>query len=71
MPDGKDTLTLSIRLHDPKEKKDATKSTRWAVVEVPREDLKLSDSDFFSKHVAPALSKLERETLNQVPEPNA
>jgi len=28
--------------------------------------LKLSDPDFFAKHIAPAVQKLERETLNQV-----
>lgn len=67
MPDNeKDTLTLTIRLHDPKEKKDATKSTRWATAEVPREDLKLSDAEFSAKYITPALAKLERETLNQV-----
>lgn len=68
MPDksnSKDILTLTLRLHDPKEKKDAAKSTRWAVVEVPREDLKLEEGVFLEKHVIPAFRKLERETLNQ------
>jgi len=61
----KDTLTLSLRLHDPKEKKDAAKSTRWAVVDVPRTDLVLPFEEFMAQYVIPAFKKLEHETLNQ------
>jgi hypothetical protein len=53
-----DTLTFTVRIHDPREKKDAKLSTAWAAVEIPREDLKLSRSDFFAKHVAPAIEQL-------------
>lgn len=53
-----DTLTFTVRLHDPAEKKDAAKSTSWAVIEIPREDLNLPKAEFFAKHVSPALDKL-------------
>jgi hypothetical protein len=55
---GPDRITLTLRLHDSAEKKDAAKSTSWAVVEIPREDLALSKAEFFEKHVAPAMDKL-------------
>ena len=53
---AEDTLTLTIRLHDPREKDDADKSTRWAVIQVPREDFALGASAFLEKHVYPALT---------------
>lgn len=53
-----DTLTFTVRLHDPAEKKDAAKSTSWAVVEIPRDDLALSKAEFFAKYVSPAMDKL-------------
>lgn len=52
MPD--DTLTLTLRLHDPLEKKDPEKSTAWAVVPVVRADLALPLDEFFAKYVRPA-----------------
>ena len=61
MPDptqGNDTLTLTIRLHDPKEKKLLSKSTAWAVVNVTREDLKLPREQFFAKYVTPAIEQI-------------
>jgi hypothetical protein len=49
-----DNLTLSIRLHDPAEKKDANKSTGWVVEQIPRADLAMSLDDFVEKYVKPA-----------------
>lgn len=54
----KDTLTLTIRLHDPKEKKDEKLSASWVVLQVPREDLQLSKDEFTSKYLAPTLDEL-------------
>jgi hypothetical protein len=61
MPD--DTLTLTIRLHDPQEKKDATKSACWAVVKVPRTDLAISASEFMQKYIQPNLGSLKQLKL--------
>jgi hypothetical protein len=52
-----DNLTLTIRLHDPIEKTSADLSTAWAVLDVPREDLKLPRAEFLDKYVTPALAK--------------
>jgi hypothetical protein len=52
----KDTLTLTVRLHDPKEKQDAKKSAVWHVVKVPRADLQLPEADFAANHLLPAVS---------------
>jgi len=53
-----DKLTLTIRLHDPAEKKKAENSTAWKVIDVPREDLKLSPDEFAAKFILPALPSL-------------
>jgi hypothetical protein len=58
MPD-QDTLTLTVRLHDPVEKKNAKLSASWAVIAVPRADLALSAAEFGAKHLLPAVEKLE------------
>lgn len=58
MPDPNDTLTLTVRLHDPKEKQDAGKSTAWAVVQVRREDLQMSASDFSIRYLFPAAQQI-------------
>lgn len=55
-----DTLTFSIRIHDPKEKKVADKSTDWASVEVPREDLTLPRAEFIAKWVEPTLATMTK-----------
>lgn len=52
-----DDLTLTVRLHDPLEKQDAEKAAVWAVVKVPREDMKLGVREFVSKYVEPELVK--------------
>ena len=57
-----DTLTLTIRLHDPKEKNDPKKSAQWATVKVFRGDLQLSKSQFIAKYVEPALANLKNLT---------
>lgn len=57
MPD-KDTLTLSLRIHDAAERKNPAKSTGWSVLDVPREDFKLSDAEFLAKNIAPLLAAI-------------
>jgi hypothetical protein len=52
------TLTFTLRLHNPAEKKDAAKSTAWSVIEVPREDFKLPKADFLAKYVEPGLAQM-------------
>lgn len=58
MPD-QDTLTLTVRLHDPKEKQNHKLSASWVVIKVPREDLAMSAPEFAAKHLLPAVEKLE------------
>jgi hypothetical protein len=58
MPDEQDTLTLTIRLHDPKEKEQAHLAAAWHVVKVPRADLKLSAAEFAEKYLVPSLETL-------------
>ena len=53
-----ETLTLTIRLHDPKEKLDPAKSTAWTIAEVPREDLALSPEEFSTKYCVPAAAQI-------------
>lgn len=53
-PSGPDMLTLTVRLHDPKEKRDRAKSAVWHVVKIPRAALSLSEADFAANHLAPA-----------------
>jgi hypothetical protein len=60
---AEDTLTLTIRLHDPKEKTDAAKSASWAVVQVDRGDLGMAKADFMAKYVTPALTQLTQLRL--------
>ena len=54
-----DTLTLTLRLHDPKEKKNAKLAASWVIVAVAREDLALSPPEFAAKYLIPAVEKLE------------
>ena len=49
-------LTLTIRIYDPDEKQDASKSAAWSIVQVPREDLALPHDAFTAKHITPAFS---------------
>ena len=58
-----DTLTLTIRLHDPREKKVPELSASWARIEVPREDLQMNGADFIAKHIAPHLVHLKQLKL--------
>jgi hypothetical protein len=60
---AEDTLTLTIRLHDPKEKTDAAKSASWAVIQVDRADLGMAKADFVAKYVTPALIQLTQLQL--------
>ena len=54
-----DTLTLTFRLHDPKEKQNEKLAASWVVIKVPREDLALAPVDFAAKYLLPAVSELE------------
>ena len=56
-----DTLTLTVRLHDPKEKNDAALSACWATVKIPRGDLELSAEDFAKKYIVPLVDQLENK----------
>jgi hypothetical protein len=58
-----DALTLTLRLHDPLEKKDHEMSASWAVIEVDRMDLNLSAQAFVTKYIAPHLTKLKQLKL--------
>ena len=51
-------LTFTLRLHDPDEKRDASKSSSWVTVNVSREDLTMKKEDFLAKYVAPNLAQL-------------
>lgn len=59
MPDENDTLTLTIRLADPKEKKNPKLAASWVVGKVPRSDLSLSPADFAAKHLTPRIPEIE------------
>jgi hypothetical protein len=56
---AEDTLTLTIRLYDPKEKENAALAASWVVIQVPREDLQLPPVEFAAKHLLPAVPQLE------------
>lgn len=53
-----DELTLTIRIHDPKEKQDEQHSTVWVVIKVKREDLQLAPYLFAELYLAPAAEQL-------------
>ena len=55
-PSGPDMLTLTVRLHDPKEKRDRLKSAVWHTIKIPRADLALGEADFLAKHLAEAVT---------------
>jgi len=54
-----DTLTLTIRLHDPAEKQDATKSACWSTQKVQRSDLTMPADQFAAKYIIPAIKTLK------------
>jgi hypothetical protein len=58
MPDL-EILTLTVRLYDPKEKKNAKLAASWVVIKVPRADLQMSPPEFAAKHLLPAVPQLE------------
>jgi hypothetical protein len=53
-----DTLTLTIRLHDPKEKLVVMKSAVWVTLQVPRSDLALPAGEFAAKYFADAVAEI-------------
>jgi len=58
-PAGPDRLKLTIRLHDPMEKKNAALAASWITADVPREDLTLA------KHIAPQIPQLAQIQAKQ------
>jgi hypothetical protein len=58
-PPGPDRLKLTLRLHDPRERKNAKLVASWVTVEVVREDLKLAPADFAAKYLLDAITQLE------------
>ena len=58
-----DELTLTIRVHDPKETKDATLSASWATVKVDRAAISLPTEVFVQQFVVPALKKIKNLKL--------
>jgi hypothetical protein len=63
----KDTLTLTIRLHDPLEKQDAAKATSWVVIEVDRESLAMSVDELLERYFRPALPQLRQLKISAGP----
>lgn len=53
-----DTLSLTVRLHDPKEKKVAKLSAAWHVQQIPRADLALPPEEFAAKYCIPACQQV-------------
>ncbi len=60
---AQDDLVLTIRVHDPIEKKDASKAACWTLVKVPRADANLPAAEFIAKYIHPELSKLGNLSL--------
>ena len=56
---GPDRITLTIRVHDAAEKKDANKSSRWVTMIISREDIELSQADFMERYIKPALPQFD------------
>lgn len=56
---GPDNLVLTVRLHDPKEKKNAKLRASWVNVVVARADLQMQPVDFAAKYLLPAVPQLE------------
>jgi hypothetical protein len=65
-----DTLTLTIRLHDPQEKKVPERSASWVVIKIARADLAMDGVEFMNKYIVPHLGKLTQLQL-KVPEGHA
>jgi hypothetical protein len=59
-------LTFSLRLHDPDEKRDASKSSSWVMVNVSREDLTMDEGHFIEKYVRPSLKELKQLQLTSL-----
>jgi len=55
-----DSLVLTIRIHDPKEKNDSKKAAVWVAAKVDRADATgtLTEAQFNEKYIAPVLAKL-------------
>jgi len=64
-PAGPDRLKLTIRLHDPMEKKNAALAASWITADVPREDLALATADFIAKHITPKIPQLAQIQAKQ------
>jgi hypothetical protein len=58
-PPAPDHLTLTIRLHDPKEKQNAALAASWVVIQVDRVDMALAPEEFAAKYLLGAVAQLE------------
>lgn len=58
-----DRITLTLRIHDAAEKKDASKACSWATIEITRADLTLPKAEFLAKYIEPALAQLTQLSL--------
>lgn len=58
-PAGPDLLTLTVRLHDPRERKNLKLSASWISLKIPRGALSLDPAEFAAKYLASAVEQLE------------
>ncbi len=61
---SKDCLTLTIRVHDPREKQDLALSASWVTIQIPREHVEMSTAEFAAKYLHPALAKITNLKLS-------
>jgi len=54
-----DELLLTIRVHDPSEKTDASKSACWQTVKIDRASIDLPAATFAVKFIVPVLKQLK------------
>jgi hypothetical protein len=59
-----DKLTLTIRLHDPKEKKDHKQSASWVVAQIDRDHLSMETQQFFDYYIKHMLPQLTNAKFN-------
>lgn len=62
-PAAPDDLVLTIRVHDPLEKKDHTLSASWVTVRIPRADIGMATTGFLGRYIRPALKQLKNLRL--------
>jgi hypothetical protein len=58
-----DNLVLTLRVFDPKEKQDATKSACWATVKIDRAAISLPEDVFVQQFILPMLKEIKNLKL--------